>query len=143
MDPHEYTETDALAEDLELYDSERVEIRKVFAALSQSVGQRRSLQSFEQQAHDMFGKIGFRVRVLFYEAEDETTGEKFIHPQITILGRIEPEEEFDHARMAHEVQTNVLGEKDAPEKVLPSKTSLAGLGGSSFFQNKKGLYVPK
>lgn len=138
MKPEDLTEDDQHAHDLEIYDSERVALNKVFTKISESVGQVRNLDAFAREIEERIAEVGFVARVRLYDAEDPNTGAKFIHPQVTILRRIDPETEgFDHDRMAHEVQTDLLG-KGHGDVRTKSSTAVSG-----FTQGKSGLYVPK
>lgn len=136
VDTTDFHETDSEMEEIELYDHERKAISDVYARLSENIGANRTLTSFEDEIVTRMGEIGFRVKVLFFEAQRES-GERFIMPQVSVIGRIEKEDEdgFDHARQAHEVQTDLLGLRKG-EDVRVSKP-LTGYSRSS-----SGLYVP-
>lgn len=143
MQPSDYSGQGGLDSDIDLYDHDVLNIQRVVTALSSNIGQRRNLESFRQQAIEMFGQIGFHVEVDLYEAEDANDpGSKFIHPAITIKSRLEPEEEFDHGRQGHEVRANIRGLKNVPDKA-PAPVSMAGTNGSAFHRAKSGLFLPK
>lgn len=138
----DFNETDREMEDIDLYDHERADIERVYKALAQSIGDRRSPASFEQEAIERFGEIGFKVKVLFYEAaRPEKPSETFVLPQITIVGRVEKMEEFDHALQQHEVQTDLLGRRGG-EDVRHSKPVAVTPGSSKFKRSTSGLYLP-
>lgn len=143
MQPEDYSGGTDVGSDIDLYDSEIVQIRQVIADLSQNIGKPRNLEAFRQEAINRFGEIGFHVEVRLYEAESVETGDHFIHPAITIMDRIVREDEFDHARQAREVQTNTLKVKGAETVEQKPQMSLAGLDGNKFSKAKSGLFVPK
>lgn len=138
----DFNETDREMEDIDLYDHERKDIERVYKSLVENIGTRRTLASFEQEAIERFGEIGFKVRVLFYEAAtpDKPT-ETFALPQISIIGRTEKMEEFDHARQQFEVQTDLLGRRGGDD-ARHSKSVAVSPGGSGFKRSGSGLFVP-
>ena len=135
----DFNETDKEMSDLgDLYDHERKDIERVYASLAANIGTDRTLASLEQEAIERFGEIGFEAKVLFYEAQNPATGEKYVMPQISIVGRTERMGEFDHARQQHEVQTDLLGRRGGDD-VRHSKPVAMG---DNFKRGKGGLYVP-
>lgn len=145
MQPDDYSGGTEVGSDIDLYDSEIVQIRQVIADLSQNIGKPRNLEAFRQEAINRFGEIGFHVEVRLYEAHDPMRLSKrtFIHPAITIQDRIVHEDEFDHARQSREVQTNTLKVKGAETVEQTPRVSLAGLDGDKFSKAKSGLFLPK
>lgn len=144
MEPQDYAGgAGGVEANIDLYDSEIVEIRRVLKAIQTNVGKRRNLETFRQEVINRFGEIGFTVEVRMYEAVRETDPEVgFVHPTITITGRIEQEEEYDHARQGHEVRADVLGTGQVDTDDRETKVSMAGTGGSAFHRRKSGLFVP-
>lgn len=144
MQPEDYSGGGGLDAEIDLYEEDILAIQRVITALSQNIGKQRNLEGFRQEVINRFGEIGFEVDVKLYEAQREGEGDEFIHPSITITGRIEPEEEFDHARQARQVQTNIRGIKGA--ETVDQKTSVSMSGSavrdSAFTRSKSGLYVP-
>lgn len=99
------------------YDSEMLEIEKVKQRLIQMQGQRMNPQDFVDRAVDLFAKIGFHADVRTYTTgaiEQKGNIEKVEEVpdlytfEIEIVGRLD-RHEFDHDKMSHEVQRNVLG----------------------------------
>lgn len=92
--------------DIDLYDTELVQVRAVGVRLRQWVGSHRDLEGFRREAIERFEDIGLHARVVVYE--DLSGPEPVYHPEITIVGRIE-RVVFDHDQMRHEVRANVIG----------------------------------
>lgn len=100
---------------VDLYDTEYLRARQVLRQLRQHTGTHRDRGSFEREVRERFAEIGLVARVMWYQGVAD--GQDMLFPDITIVGRVEPELEFDHDRMAHEVRANVLGlprQPDAP-----------------------------
>ncbi len=123
----------------DLYDSERLAISRVMAALSQHVGTTSEKSAIQREVRDRFSDIGFVARCDFYKDDDDPRpwNERPDMPQITIVGRTEKQGEFDHDRMGHEVRSNILG-KNAQGDVQ-SKT----VGQTGYESRKSGIVVPK
>lgn len=93
---------------IELYDSEIPIIESVLRALNQKVATRTNVDGFDREIKDRFLNAGFEVDIKWWEAL--VNGEPCLQPEITITGRVEKQDDnlFDHARQAHEVQTDLL-----------------------------------
>lgn len=91
----------------EILDSEVLQIEQTLEVLKRRVenGRRVDRGQFDSEIVDRFGKIGFTVAVNWYE----TDVQDMIMPEITITGRTEKTEGFDHDKMFHEVTSDILG----------------------------------
>lgn len=112
------------------YDSEMAAIYKVRDELQERFGNTRmNPQDFVDYAIEAYQKIGIVADVKTWstgevDGQHPITGEDMVQEvpnlwtfQIDILGRVE-RHEFDHDRMAHEVQSNLLGLKnDGPSQI--------------------------
>lgn len=121
----------------DLYDSERMAINKVMAALSEKMGTAVEGGAFQREVRERFAEIGFVARCDLWKDEDDTRpwDERPWIPAITLVGRTEAQGEFDHERMGHEVRSNILGKK-GQENV--QKTQIA----PGWSQSGSGLIVP-
>ena len=121
-----------LASEIDLYDHDRLAINKVVHQLRQSIGKRRDTEGFAREVMDRFAEAGFYVDVSLSTEDNHT-----INTEIVITGRIEPEAEFDHDRMGHEVRSNLLGVKgqDNVQKTV--------VGQTGFSSTPSGLIVPR
>ena len=122
-------------DDLDLLDSERLAIARVYQALTQSIGTTRDSESFRREIENRFHEIGFHAKVIFRDI-----GDNVMSPEVSITGRTEANTEgFDHERMAHEVQADILGTgRSNSDRVAPVSVP----GGSAFSKSKSGLYLP-
>lgn len=106
------------------YDSEMADGYKIVAQLQERYGKTSmNPQDFVDYAIEEFAKVGLVVDVKTWstgtvEGHHPITGEEMVQEvpnlwtfEIEIQGRVE-RHEFDHDRMAHEVQSNLLGLKD-------------------------------
>ncbi len=94
---------------IELYETDRPRIERVAARLREHVGARRQKDDFLREVAERFAEEGFLVDVKLTTVDgggDEVT----FYPLITIAGRVEPEEGYDHDRQRHEVRSTELAE---------------------------------
>jgi hypothetical protein len=102
--------------DIDLYESEMLQIAKMNQKLRRAIATHRDLESFRREIIERFDEIGLIAHVALYE---DTSGPEPIYwPAITITGRHEARV-FDHDRMRHEVQSNLRG--------LPGQDNVAPL----------------
>lgn len=123
--------TDGIASDIDLYDSDRLAINQVVHDLQNSIGKRRDPEGWAKEILERFGLAGYYVDVRLVELEDGTIG-----TAITITGKVEEGEEFDHEKMGHEVRSNILGVKGQDNL---QKTQI---GQTGFSRTNSGLIVP-
>jgi hypothetical protein len=88
----------------DLLDSEILAIEQVLLALARKAGTHADLESHRREIIERFAEIGFVVDVQVWETNVE--GCWIFRPVLT--ARIEGKA-FDHERMAHEVQHDILG----------------------------------
>jgi len=121
----------------DLYDSERIEISRVLAAISQNTGKQVEGGAFQREVRERFAEIGFVVRCdLKKDMLDPRPWEdKPWMPDISLIGRVEKQGEFDHERMGHEVRSNILGKKGQDNV---QKTHVA----PGWSQSSSGLITP-
>ena len=108
---------------IELYDSDILNIEEVLLKLNEKVGRQLNFEDFEREVKGRFAEIGLRTEVAWFRyAVEGKQVEGGAMPEITVTGRIEPEREFDHDRLRHEVTQNILelpgqtpGEKIKPD----------------------------
>lgn len=94
---------------IDLYDSDFKKMEDVVAVLNRKVGTRTNIQAFDKEIKERMAEAGYIVDVKWNEfARDGKKIEGGAMPTIEVIGRCEVEEEFDHERMAHEVQNNIL-----------------------------------
>jgi hypothetical protein len=110
--------SNAIDTDINLYDSEVLQIgRKVLPALQRAAGRRmqsqRDYESFGTEVTNRFAEIGLIAHVVSWKEIRRPGYDNVWSPQISIMGRINPEDEHDHEKHRWEVQRNVLG-KDQP-----------------------------
>lgn len=113
--------------EFQLLDSEVKAVGDLWAELQHKYqNEPYSIDGFDRMVKDRFAGIGFIVDVKWYSAtaDGHTPLEGVYIPEIEVLNRLDPDAEFDHERMAAEVQANVLdlpGEHDLPKIKAPSK----------------------
>ena len=90
---------------VELYHSDIIKLESVLAEVNKYQGTRQNLEVFIQEIEGRFAEAGYRVEVVTFQDEHEPD---FYGFDLNILDRIEPVE-FDHEKMAHEVQHDILG----------------------------------
>lgn len=92
-------------ESLDLLDSDILRIEAAVQALMQHQGKRMVVENFRKEAIERFAEQGFVVNVLTW-----TTNQPGLYLfEFEITGRQEPQYEFDHERMRHEVVNDLLG----------------------------------
>ncbi len=122
-----------MTDEIQLYDSEKVELNKLKTAMQIKYGVRGASTVAEETAqHERFtnemihrcAELGFRVMVE-WEWEDEKTGKRspdvsdvpndmnlYWNPRVTVMERIDKATgEFDHERQQHEVASGILDGK--------------------------------
>lgn len=121
----------------DLYDSERIAINNVMAALGEKMGATVEGSAFQREVRDRFAEIGFVVRCDLWKDDDDPRDwdERPWIPSITLVGRTEKQGEFDHERMGHEVRSNILGKN---QQGNVQRTQVAG----GFSRTDSGLIVP-
>lgn len=109
-------EAGGVRSEVNLYDSEILEVEKVIDSLNERRAKtaRMSYEAFTTEAQERFAKIGLKVSVLWYEAGAEQPDgslkkiEGMYIPEIVVKERLEKGFQFDHERMQHEVQSDIL-----------------------------------
>lgn len=97
----------------EPYPSEMPRIKEAFARLQSMWNQKRvsdpadAAEHFNQQASNIFGEIGWKVAVEWFQASQNPNAEgvPMYVPRILLVGRTRVEEETDHDRMQHDIVT--------------------------------------
>lgn len=103
--------------DIDLYESEIMQIgRKVMPALQRAAGRtmqsQRDYDTFAREVNNRFAEIGLIAHVVSWsELPPRNSG--VWSPQISIMGRHDPEPEHDHERHRWEVQRNIAGRDQA------------------------------
>lgn len=88
---------------IDIYDSEVIKIEGVLDRVQEQCSGPILVDSVDRMITEEFAKIGFVVDVTWWDTDQPG----LFMPEITITGRTE-EHEFDHERMAHEVQSDLL-----------------------------------
>ncbi len=109
-------EAGGVTSEVNLYDSEILEVEKVIDKLNERRAKtaRMSYEAFTTEAKERFAEIGLKVSVLWYEAGAEQPDgslkkvEGMFIPEIVVKARLEKGFQFDHERMQHEVQSDIL-----------------------------------
>lgn len=99
---------------LNVYDSDVQVLQSVLATLNERTYKRHELDAFDREIIERFAEAGFRVDVKWY---DSTERGVFI-PEVEVIGRCQPQGEFDHDRMRHEVVNNLLGLPEADAGII-------------------------
>lgn len=126
--------------DIDLYDSDRAALQQVVAILNGNIGKRRDVDAFAREATERIAEAGFVAQVVVKEdpAEDHLPRhERTYYPQVSLIGRIEPESEFDHDKMGHEVRSDLLGLRGGDNR---QRTQV---GQPGFESRSSGLVVPR
>lgn len=90
---------------IDLYDTEILAMEKVLEALERSSeGAFVDRDAWTREVKERFAEIGLVVDVKWWRTNEAGV----LAPDIEIVGRVSKDDEFDHARMAHEVQHDVL-----------------------------------
>lgn len=89
---------------IDLYDSELLKIEEIQHALQRSSEGLVDRDAWNREAAERFAEIGLKIDVKWWRTDMPDV----LAPDIEIVGRLTVQE-FDHARMAHEVQHDVLG----------------------------------
>jgi hypothetical protein len=90
---------------VDLYQSDIITIERVLEQLNRLQGSRQNLEMFVQEVEARFAEVGFRVEVITFQDENDPD---FYGFNFVIRDRIDPIE-FDHDKMRHEVQHDLLG----------------------------------
>lgn len=92
----------------ELYDSDLLEIEKVYTWMRQQQGQRRNMEDFRQAVIGKFHERGFIVNVLAYDTDQEGV----YAFDVEILRKTQ-RKDFDYDKQVHQVVNNLL---DLPDQ---------------------------
>lgn len=108
-------EAGGVSSQVNLYDSEIIEVEKILEKLNKRRVSRTSYEAFTDEIKSRFHEIGLVASVLWYEAgEEQPDGslkkiEGVLIPEILIKARTDAKTfTFDHDRMQHEVQSDLL-----------------------------------
>jgi hypothetical protein len=108
-------EAGGVSSQVNLYDSEIIEVEKVLEKLNKRRESRTSYEAFTDEVKNRFHEIGLVASVLWYEAGAEQPDgslkkiEGVLIPEILIKARTDAKTfTFDHERMQHEVQSDLL-----------------------------------
>lgn len=110
-------QTGGVASQVNLYDSEIIKVEAVLEKLNERRERtaRMSYEAFTEEARARFNEIGLVVSVLWYEAGAEQADgslkklEGVLIPEILIKARTDAKTfQFDHDKMGHEVQSDLL-----------------------------------
>lgn len=108
-------EAGGVSSQVNLYDSEIIEVEKILEKLNKRRVSRTSYEAFTDEVKNRFHEIGLVASVLWYEAgEEQPDGslkkiEGVLIPEILIKARTDAKTfSFDHERMQHEVQSDLL-----------------------------------
>jgi hypothetical protein len=109
-------EAGGVSSQVSLYDTEILAVEKVLDKLNERRTKtvRMSYEAFTDEVKNRFHEIGLVATVLWYEAGVEQPDgslkkvEGMLIPEIVIKARTDKKFEFDHERMAHEVQSDIL-----------------------------------
>ena len=106
---------------VQLYDSDIFKIEAVLRKVNQRQGTRMPVDAFVREVEERFAtEAKLRVEVVTFEDIDEPG---FFSFNFVIRDRID-DEPFDHERMAHEVQNDILG-LSTPGKLTPDGVLLS------------------
>lgn len=110
---------------IQLYDHDFFPLEEAFAKIPTAVVGANFTQA-RRIIEEIFQEKGFAVKAMMWTTQYPN---RFI-PEVTIVGRVERQAEFDHERQAHEVQHGLLG-IDEPGAITlkgglktPSKSTL-------------------
>jgi len=109
-------EAGGVTSQVSLYDSEIIAIEKVLEKLNdrRTRTARMSYEAFTDEVKNRFHEIGLVVSVLWYEAgvpQPDGSLKKIegtLIPEIVIKARTDKKFQFDHEKMQHEVQSDLL-----------------------------------
>lgn len=125
--------------EIDLYDSDRANLARLVNWLNQRyVGEHKNPQKYAEELVERFHHEGFYVEVRMFTDEDYEgpDADMVWYPYVIITGRTDPEEEFDHDRMSHEVRSDLLGvnrQGNVQQKVV---------GQAGYGRTASGLIVP-
>lgn len=108
---------------IDLYDTEVDKIHAVLTTLKERAESRRDFDAFDREIKERFWDAGFKVTVNWFHTDQAEVK----MPEISVVGRVEEGEEFDHDRLRHEIVNDVLGLgtggtiKVQPEDLLAAK----------------------
>lgn len=131
-------EAGSLQSDVELYDSDRLELVRLTTWLNrENVGKKRNPKKYAEELVERFFKAGYHVEVRMYALED-TESDEIVEwqPSIIIEARVEAEEEFDHDRMRYEVRSDILGVNQQ------GNVQQKAVGQAGYARRQSGLIVP-
>jgi hypothetical protein len=93
---------------VELYDSDRLAVGRVVNKLAEKQGTMQDPREFATEIVERFAEAGLQVDVAVATVNPGEHDEHYGFA-VQISGRLDPEAEFDHERMSHEVRGDVLG----------------------------------
>lgn len=111
-----------LTSEIELLDSEVLQVEGVLKALQEKQRKRVPLEDFRKEAIERFAGIGLKLEVKVFE----TNQEGVFAFDFIIVDRMEPVE-FDRERQAHEVVNDLLGIEPSRKGEVIKPTSTSGL----------------
>lgn len=88
--------------DIELYESDRPKIVAVAQHFASRIGTYTTAEALAVDITGRFEDAGYRVDLVF--GVQDQAGTKTFLPHVRIVGRVEPEAEYDYERQAREVQ---------------------------------------
>jgi hypothetical protein len=93
--------------EVEPYPSELPKIKRAFAKLQRrfwhSKFDEATVDQFHRAALDLFAEAGFTIGIVWDEVHENGKFAGLYLPTITIMGRVNKEEETDHDRLQHEI----------------------------------------
>lgn len=87
----------------DLYDSDILAFERVQRELDAFQGEQHDMEGFRQRAIDAYARVGWKVDVLTY-----ATDQPGVYAFDVVLEERTEKHEFDHERLAHEVQRDIL-----------------------------------
>lgn len=109
-------EAGGVSSEVNLYDSEIIKVESVLDKLNERRHKtaRVNYEAYTDEVKNRFHEIGLVASVLWYEAGAEQPDgslkkiEGVLIPEIVIKARTDKKFQFDHDKMAHEVQSDIL-----------------------------------
>lgn len=122
-------EAESVTAPIEVYDSDMVKILDIQEKLQlrAKFSGPRNYIDFEREIRERFEDIGFLVHVNWHSyAVGKVVQVGSAMPEITIIGRTDPDFVFDPDQMVHEVTSNVLDLPESDAGVIKSDGFSAG-----------------
>jgi hypothetical protein len=111
---------------IDLYDSDRIGVDRVVNALAAKQGTMQDPREFAREIFERFADVGLLVDVAVATINPGEHDEHYGFA-VMVSGRVDPEAEFDHERMSHEVRADILGQRG--ERVGSAPVAMPGAGG--------------